>query len=952
MADNNEVAQVDDGVFMLRRVNGKTWYPPMGTEKSRLMLVLSHPGKEELKAGRLLAGSYMDEILNAVSVSGIDPDDIYVTSMIKYGLGAKTKPTTEQIEECAAVLDYEIAKLKPKLIMTLGAEVYKRLMKKNKKQGDALGEIVDSPYGKLLPNYSPGMILSQDPKKRPLFRDIFDYAKRYLDDKCNYDQFHKFVVTDPEENLQLIAMYMEKEMFTVGYDAEWFGEKFTDDEVMYTFQYCCEPGVSIILDISSDGVTENRELLDTMKPLLEHPRVDRLGWNIRADDKRLTHRGFKLLDSTLGFDGMKACAFFDSRYGKGLETGIKKFTNYAPYYVEFNEAKTRNGLKDNEIAKLKLVEPEIFYNYCAGDAVSHREACINMREKMKSLPQIQQDYFNEVYLPLSSYLLDLEMTGIPIDLEVMEDITKKYVDAYDRLLKELHSYTRKYNYDTENYKKEIDLLTSGDAKDTKEDAGEVLAKRGIFEDFNPASSLQKRHLLFDVLGLPPAYYTKAGKSAKPKVWYHRQRQNVQELYAPSTNSKSLATLKFELASALEKEPGNPEIIERYEIIRIMLDLTRVGVFANKFLNKKGTSFVFLPGEEYDEDLEEGGLKSSYWNAVCKDGRIHADFYECLANFRSSSRPNVQNPASKVLSHIPDIFVPGYSKMSKSDKKLHDAEIPRNIRHIFYSGHPDWHWAEVDVAGADLMIAAYLSGDNDYITDMLQGGFHLKKAREYFNDETITKDDYSKYVSAKAITFRVAYSSELMSAAVPIQAEIYAESGILLPQTTIEYALKTWERYTKYIEFRERCKRQVLEKGYIENMRGIRYHFEESDNFGILAGWQNESLAYPIASELAMFLWDVSIKIKDQLVKDGHWMRTCYPVNSVHDASYWTVHKDLLADGYFQEMCKYYFTDYCKITTGNNLGMEMVVADRWKGKHVAFHGETKWNFETNTWDWSK
>ena len=86
----------------------------------------------------------------------------------------------------------------------------------------------------------------------------------------------------------IIDTYIKEGKFKVGYDGEWsvpHGTKM-EGEVMHTLQYCCEPDVAIILDISSDGVIENQALLDTMKPLLEHPQVQRMGWNIRADDKR------------------------------------------------------------------------------------------------------------------------------------------------------------------------------------------------------------------------------------------------------------------------------------------------------------------------------------------------------------------------------------------------------------------------------------------------------------------------------------------------------------------------------------------------------------------------------------------------------------------------------------------------------------------------------------------
>ena len=187
---------------------------------------------------------------------------------------------------------------------------------------------------------------------------------------------------------------------------------------------------------------------------------------------------------------------------------------------------------------------------------------------------------------------------------------------------------------------------------------------------------------------------------------------------------------------------------------------------------------------------------------------------------------------------------------------------------------------------------------------------------------------------------------------PIQAEIYAESGIYLPTDRIEFALQTWENYTEYMAYRERCKQQVEEHKYIENARGMRYYFEDSSDFKILAGWKNESLAFPPASELALFMWDICVSMKKYLVKEKSWMKWVYPVNSVHDASYFLVHKDAMKDNWFPEVCKHYFTKECKIATGDNLGMEMSVSSRWKAKEEIFHGETEWDFKNKVWNWKK
>jgi uracil-DNA glycosylase family 4 len=880
-----------------------------------LVIIFSHPNKDDLKALAFGKDGYAaDEVIAALNAAGIALDRVHFTGMVKHGIGSKSKPSPEDIEEYSASLDLELASIKPKLIMPLGAEVFKRIMKSNIKMGDYVGEMIDTTYGKVLANYSPGMVVIMDPTKRPEFREIFQLARKVLDDELNYEKYSYLIVDEPEVNKAILEKYIEQRKFHIGYDMEWFGSKWTDDEVVYEFQYSCEKNIAIVLNISKDGISENRELLDTMKLLLEHPEARRLGWNIRADDLRLRHRGFNLPDETLAFDGMKAVAFFDSRLSKGLETGIKMFTNYEPYYTALNRKLKEHKLAKNEMAKLKFLEPEIYYHYCAGDAVSHREACLRM---MAAFPEHLKSSYYDIYLPLTHYFTDMELTGITIDKDVLNDITDKYVNKYNELKLELITFLKDFY--------------------------------GV-EDFNPNSAPQKKSLLFETLGAEPAYYTKSGKSPKSKAWFDNQKPQVQKLYEPSTNGKSLATVKFHLEEDLEKYPDSVELKNMHKAVTLLLSVNRLGVFATKFLSKKGVTTD--TDAEFDEDTDEP-LKQSYWAAICNDGKVHASFFECLKNFRASSSPNVQNPASKVLAYIPDIFVPGYNKLNKDEQAAQDYLLPKNIRNIFTAGDPDdYYWAELDVAGADLAIMAFMSRDQDFIHDIRAGNFHVTKMREYFNDHTLTKKDVSKYVIAKSITFRVSYTAGLTFAALPIQADIYAENGLHVGIKTLEFALETWSRYTKYMAYRGACTAEVEKYKRITNARGLVLSYEETDNFGIMAGWKNESLAFPVASELAWFMWHASVNLKNLLKKEGIWMKYIFPVNTVHDAGYWKVHKDLLKGDYIQEVLKHVFCHQTTLATGDNVGCELSIMDRWKGKQKVFENETVWNFDNNVWEWKK
>lgn len=922
MNDQSVPALKFEDIVNLKWLGSKRCMPPRGHDKAKIMVVQSHPTKDDFLNGMTLGGASRDEVLKAYKETGIPENAVWHTSFVKYSLGSKSKPSSEQIEECRAIFEEEVRHVKPELIITLGAEAFKAVMKKNIKQSAFLGEIIDCPYNcKILPTYSPYNVFAVDPTLRSEFQEHFEYARDFILNKKKYDSFRYEVVDNVERATELFEYYLQKnEELYCGIDFEWKGQMFRD-EVLYSFQICAEKDFCIILDLSKDGKTENIALLKSCEKLLTHERTRLLGWNIKEELKRLELKGIKVPDERVAFDGMMAVAFFDSRWPKGLETGIKRFTNYEPYYVEFNIEKKNKGLADDEMSDMKFVNPDVFYRYAGGDGCAHREACLNM---MSKFPENQKKYYYDVYLPLTVYLKEMELVGMPIDVDLMDKLTKQYTEVHDIIQKELLAATKQYNFDTEKYEK---LLA--------EKGEDYVKKHKINDDFNPNYFGDKRKLLFDDMKLKPVYYT-YNRKVKPAAWYEKAKPNVQAQCSPSTNGKSLSTMRFQLEEALKADPDNDELKRQYHVVDCCLNLARVGVFANKFFAKKGTEFI---DDVSDEDAEDDNpLKSSYWANLCPDNRIHSSFYPCLDNFRASSKPNVQNPASKVLSHIPEIF------------KKYGKEAPKNIRNIFYSGHPDYVFFEADIQSADVGIAAFISGDTDFIRDIRQGSFHVKKMREYFRNPNLTKEDISLYTAAKAITFNCFYISELVAAAPAIQAQLYAENGIFIELERIEYGLTTWENYKRYFAYREYCKNMAKEHGYIDNPYGMRFKFDKTDNFSVLASWQNQALAFPVASSLACFMWDASINLKKHLTNQKMWMRYAYPLCSVHDANYWLVHKALLKDNYFPEMVKYVFSKETKLPNGYNLGVDCVAASCWKGKDKVFEGETKWNFEKNEWEW--
>jgi hypothetical protein len=100
------------------------------------------------------------------------------------------------------------------------------------------------------------------------------------------------------------------------------------------------------------------------------------------------------------------------------------------------------------------------------------------------------------------------------------------------------------------------------------------------------------------------------------------------------------------------------------------------------------------------------------------------------------------------------------------------------------------------------------------------------------------------------------------------------------------------------------------------------------------------------------MWEASVNLKEILKKEGLWLKYIHPVNTVHDAGYWAVHKDLCKDNYIQEVLKHVFCHQTKLATGDNVGCELAIMDRWKGKHKVFEKETAWDFDNNIWKWKE
>ncbi len=156
-----------------------------GAPSSTVVFVGEQPGDVEDRSGRPFvgpAGRLLDEALAAV---GIDRARCYVTNVVKHfkwiPRGKRRiheKPNAKEIAACRPWLEAELAQLKPKVLVCLGATAAQALLGRSFKVSQRRGELVRSPLAPhVMATVHPSSILRQQDEES--FRAE---RQRFIDD--------------------------------------------------------------------------------------------------------------------------------------------------------------------------------------------------------------------------------------------------------------------------------------------------------------------------------------------------------------------------------------------------------------------------------------------------------------------------------------------------------------------------------------------------------------------------------------------------------------------------------------------------------------------------------------------------------------------------------------------------------------------------------------------------
>jgi uracil-DNA glycosylase len=156
----------------------------VGNAKAELMFVGEGPGADEDEQGEPFVGRAGQLLNNMIKAMGIERRQVYIANIVKCRPPGNRTPEREECETCSPFLMRQIAVIKPKVVVALGAVAAKTLLAMNASMAQLRGRFYDfKPAGvrssdanwdgcKLAVTYHPAFLLRDPRQKGEAWKDL------------------------------------------------------------------------------------------------------------------------------------------------------------------------------------------------------------------------------------------------------------------------------------------------------------------------------------------------------------------------------------------------------------------------------------------------------------------------------------------------------------------------------------------------------------------------------------------------------------------------------------------------------------------------------------------------------------------------------------------------------------------------------------------------------------
>ena len=156
----------------------------VGNPRAELMFVGEGPGADEDTQGEPFVGRAGQLLNNMIKAMGLQREEVYIANVVKCRPPGNRTPEREECETCSPFLMRQIAVIKPKVVVALGAVAAKSLLAMNSSMAQLRGRFYDfKPSGvrsndpnwsgcKLAVTYHPAFLLRDPRQKGEAWKDL------------------------------------------------------------------------------------------------------------------------------------------------------------------------------------------------------------------------------------------------------------------------------------------------------------------------------------------------------------------------------------------------------------------------------------------------------------------------------------------------------------------------------------------------------------------------------------------------------------------------------------------------------------------------------------------------------------------------------------------------------------------------------------------------------------
>lgn len=403
-----------------------------GPTDAQVVVIGEAPGEAEARTGKPFMGK-SGQLLRA-TLDKVGIQNAYITNVVKCRPPDNRTPTPEEIKACRPYLEEELATIKPKFVLTVGAPASKTVLKKAKIT-EAHGQIVQMPDFVGMPAYHPAYCL-RDPSKLPAFEHDLGRLVRHMRGESRNTGVRWSIVTS--ENLKKFFREFENAS-EFAYDVETTGLFPYDGKGAVRCLGLALPNRAWILplqgvdkdypdDVKSDFKGRFRVQKTILKLLAELSKGKvAIAHNGKFDNHWLMeYYGIRF---HLNFDTMLAHHVLDENSDHDLKSLVRSQLDEPDYDLSTAE-------KKGDTSNRKLFE------YCAKDTAYTLRLKRIFDAKFKKDISLRR-LFYKLVMPAARTLEEIEEVGLTIDLPRRTQVERETRESRDEALVELNEMAGK-----------------------------------------------------------------------------------------------------------------------------------------------------------------------------------------------------------------------------------------------------------------------------------------------------------------------------------------------------------------------------------------------------------------------------------------------------------------------------------------------------------------------------